>query len=144
MAKLRKTADAMGYSMSAFIYLAVERLLNHEPVLATYKEAIAQAEEARLVTDLEQVPELKTLLTADLELVKARGKKLVSADRLRPDISPHALEQLAETVFADGPATQVHLPYVPAEQVEHIRNANSEPSDGIDFGDEDWMGLERI
>lgn len=69
LAATRK-AEALGLTLSAFIDLAVTRLLENEPVMSTLQEAADKVEAARLTQLFRENPDLKPLLSGHLTVAK--------------------------------------------------------------------------
>tara|TARA_Y100001951_G_scaffold96505_1_gene95281 strand:+ start:149 stop:850 length:702 start_codon:yes stop_codon:yes gene_type:complete len=83
--RLVRAAYRLNISLSAFVHLAVERLLDQEPVLNTLDKAAELITKARMVSILEQAPEIGHLLAGDWELAVEVGAKLVDVTELAPD-----------------------------------------------------------
>ena len=75
--RLRRTCRRMGLTISMFTQLAVERLLDNEPVLGTLEDAAREIERARITDLVNSDKNIEVLLKGELELAIEMGAKLV-------------------------------------------------------------------
>lgn len=104
--RIRKLCKETGYDFRSWIILAVERLVDHEPTILTYKEAMERVNNARLTAQLQENPALQDILTVEDELAVQIGAQV---DKLQPVemgnvVAPYTTHQLANTSVHDGPA----------------------------------------
>lgn len=99
----------LGYSTEALIYLALDRLLNDEPTLVTLKQAIAEAEKARVSQVLSENPLLLEFLKSEVPLVKQIAENTVvqNVEDVYEDVET-GVERIANTYVEDGPASLVY------------------------------------
>lgn len=120
--RIRKQAYELGISPSAFLHLAAQRLLDHEPTLLSLKDAALQIEEARTYQALMEAPAITSILEGDKEyILKVASIGAGSRKRKvgRPALNPAPImstyydhlstqEEIVRTVVVeDGPAIRI-------------------------------------
>ena len=77
--RMMKAAARLGLTQTGMIHLALERLLDNEPVMHTFKMAGDKLSQARVNDYMDAAPSLKLILEGDVELAVAMGAQLVKA-----------------------------------------------------------------
>ena len=86
-----RAAKRLGLGLSSIVSLAVERLLDHEPVMATFEEASRRLNKARVTQYLEGDPHLQVILEGDINIAVQMGGQLAPARGRPPVMHTHPL-----------------------------------------------------
>lgn len=108
---LSRRAKAMGMSGSALVHLIIRQFLKNNAAFVTLSEAIKEINETRALVALEESPELRDILLADIPLMVKMGG----------DLTPwHQVENLEPPLVrvANIPVDSLKLSSVEPEYVE--------------------------
>lgn len=83
VSRLRTESKRQGMSIASFVHLAVERLLDNRPFLATLSEAKREIDKQRQLQALRDAPSLRGILEFDVKLAK-KHDELVQPERQKP------------------------------------------------------------
>jgi hypothetical protein len=103
--------ERLGCTISSFVHLAVQRLLDNEPTLVTLEQAVKEFEGARIEQLFEENPYVEQILRGSVAVaaqVKAKAKAR-SAEDSEPHRSPHHVRDFVQRPIVDGPATDTVL-----------------------------------
>jgi len=87
--RMMKAAGRLGLTQNGIVHLALERLLDNEPVLNTFKLAGEKLSMARVNDYMDAAPSLKLILEGDVELAVAMGAQLVEAKEKPKPMQTH-------------------------------------------------------
>lgn len=92
IARLDKAASRLGLTQSALAEVFILRGLDNKAGLATMKEAIAAIEKARYLVAMKEAPEIRDILSMDIDLaIKAGENKVHVGKRATPSIEKLSL-----------------------------------------------------
>ncbi len=86
-----RAAKRLGLGMASIVSLAVERLLDHEPIMSTFEEASRRLNRARVAQYLIGDPHLQVILEGDIEIAVQMGGQLAPARGRPPVMHTHKL-----------------------------------------------------
>jgi len=86
-----RAAKRLGLGMSSIVSLAVERLLDHEPIMSTFEEAAQRLNKARVLQYLEGDSHLQVILEGDIDIAVRMGGELAPARGRPPVMHTHKL-----------------------------------------------------
>ena len=90
-----KAAARLGLTQTGMIHLALERLLDNEPVMHTFKMAGDKLSQARVNDYMDAAPSLKLILEGDVELAVAMGAQLVEAKEKPKPMQTHQVLEVS-------------------------------------------------
>ncbi len=95
---LEKISLELGVSSSTVVQIALERLLSHDSVIKSYKEAMTRVEKALVAELFERIPSMQEIFECDEDYAinMGRGKK-VDAVKAKVHEAPFAVQQVLET-----------------------------------------------
>lgn len=86
-----RAAKRLGIGLSSLMTLAMERLLDHEPIMNTFEEAARRLEKARVSQYLSGDEHLQIILQGDIEIALQMGGELRPARGRPPVMQTHKL-----------------------------------------------------
>ena len=86
-----RAAKRLGVGLSSMMTLAMERLLDHEPIMSTFEEAARRLNRARVAQYLMGDEHLRIILEGDIEIAVQMGGELRPARGRPPVMHTHKL-----------------------------------------------------
>lgn len=86
-----RASRRLGIGLSSLMTLAMERLLDHEPIMNTFEEASRRLNKARVTQYLEGDPHLQIILEGDIDIAVQMGGQLAPARGRPPVVHTHKL-----------------------------------------------------
>jgi hypothetical protein len=122
--RVEQRAGQLNMSTDAFVHVALERLLQHEPTIVTIRQALDLAEGARVAHLMQASPALKDMLEAEVVVLDELGAVLDEYREPTPERdaqAPFTLQQIHEAPMGQaGPATEVFTSRDEFERYEEI------------------------
>lgn len=86
-----RASKRLGIGLQSLIAMAVERLLDHEPVISTFEEAARRLNRARIVEYLSGDEGMRIILEGDIELALQMGGEMRASPGRKPVMQSHVL-----------------------------------------------------
>lgn len=86
-----RASKRLGIGLSSLLTLAMERLLDHEPIMNTFEEASRRLNRARVAQYLMGDEHLQVILQGDIDIAVSMGAELAKARGRPPVMSTHPL-----------------------------------------------------